>query len=254
MDATHKPVTQDSIRSLLLRSDAAVEEALLRLYERQTQDEKQTRDAKHRNHRGFSGRDAAKGTKYAQWILGMRRDHGANPGEGLRRADHKTSAREITLRYTRQLLEVVTEKAAKASPTRDVVVLTDADAFADEAAMDAIVRKGELEENRRVAEFKARRDERLQEPAFAPGTRVTTRLFWGYNTLAELELSGTIEGDHVRVRIGTVTDPGSERGNVVHTGLVMAAGRMDNGTAANRVLFRGKSVWVRTFSLQRVMP
>lgn len=242
MDTT-KPVTQDAIRSLLQRSDAAVEEAILRLYERQTQDEKRAHDAKHRNHRGFSGRDAAKGTKYAQWIIGMRRDHKAKPGEGLRRADHKVNAREITLRYTRQLLEVASEKAVKAPAT----FTTQAQADLDEAEMNAIVRQGELEENRRVAEFKARRDERLQYPTFTPGTKVTTKLVWGYPTKESLALAGTREGDLIRVQIGQLNR--GQTNGVTITGLVMAADRMDDGTPINRVLFNRKSVWTRTFNL-----
>lgn len=263
MNATFKPITQDAIRSLLQRSDAAVEEAILRLYERQTQDEKRSHDAKYRNRRGFSGRDAALGTKYAQWIIGMRRDHKAKPGEGLHRADHKANAREIALRYTRQLLEEATEKAAARAACRRIdaagkagqlPILDDltivnaraqaqADADADESMMNAIVHQGELEEAHRVAEFKAHRDERLNESTLPPGSRVATRLFWGYQTLTGLTLSGTTEGDRLRVQVGTT--PG-----VVHVGLVTAAGRTANGTAANRVLFHRKSAWVRTSDLQ----
>lgn len=254
MDTTPATISQDSIRALLLQSDTAVEEALLRLYARQTQDEKQTRDAKHRNHRGFNGRDAKAGSKYAVWIIGMRRDHKAKPGTCLQRPDHKVKAREIALRYTRQLLEEALEKRARQqkAAAHDVATTTSC-AAADEAVMNAIVQAAELEEAHRVAQFKAWRDERLQEPTFVPGARVATKLIWGYSTIAELALSGTYEGDIVRVAIGKVPQAsGAEWGNVVHTGLVMAAGRMDDGTPVNRVLFGGKSVWVRSFSLQRV--
>lgn len=243
--ATPATISQDSIRVLLQHSDAAVEEALLRLYARQTQDEKQTRDAKHRNHRGFNGRDAKVGSKYAVWIIGMRRDHKAKPGNALQRPDHKTKAREIALRYTRQLLEEALEKQARLQKAveRDVVVMTDG--HTDEAAMDAIAQAAELEESRRVAEFKARRDDRLQEPTFSPGVRVSTKLIWGYHAIEDLALSGTREGDRVRVQIGPTAT-----GDVTHTGLVVAAGRLGDGTPANRVLFDGKSVWVRSLSLR----
>lgn len=46
--------TADSIRQLLLTNDRAVLRGLVRLYERQTQDEKATSNARHRNSRGFN--------------------------------------------------------------------------------------------------------------------------------------------------------------------------------------------------------
>ena len=108
MDAAKKnpaaPPTQDQIRALLEASDRAVEEAILRLHARQTQDEQAARDTKHRNHRGFSAAHARTGSKYAGWIIGMRAN-GSRPGDCLKRGDHKAKARDLALRYVRQLHE-----------------------------------------------------------------------------------------------------------------------------------------------------
>ena len=241
MDATKQPrPTRESIRALLQRSDAAVEEALLRLHARQTTDEKRAKDAKHRNSRGFSAAHARRGSKYAEWIVGMRRDHKAQPGQGLRRQDHKDAARELVLHYVDQLLEEAEAKwdAAHASPAPAPAPVRDP----DEAAMDAMVQEAELDEARRVAEFKARRDDNLQVPAHRPGTAVTTRLRWGYRTLADLELSGTHEGDLRRIEVRPESKPEAH-------GLVVAAGRLDDGTPACRVLVGRTNAWVRSADL-----
>lgn len=114
MDATTKkvhtgPPTQDQIRELLDRSDHAVEEAVLRLFERQTQDEQAAKDTKHRNSQGFSAAHAKLGSKYAGWIRGMRAK-GTRPGDCLQRADHKAKARVLVRHYVRQLHEEATAK------------------------------------------------------------------------------------------------------------------------------------------------
>ena len=56
---------------LLFKSDNAVERAMVVLFERQTRDEQNTKDAKHLNGVGFSSADAVAGTHFAQWIQGF---------------------------------------------------------------------------------------------------------------------------------------------------------------------------------------
>lgn len=114
MDAAKKktpagPPTPEQIRELLDRSDYAVEEAVLRLFERQTRDEQAARDTRHRNSRGFSAAHARLGSKYAGWIRGMRAK-GSRPGTCLQRADHKVKARDLVRHYVRQLHEKATAK------------------------------------------------------------------------------------------------------------------------------------------------
>lgn len=104
------------IEELLKTNDKAVERAIIAIYDRQTQDEKQASDTKHTNHRGFRANHASKGSYYARWVLGGRRLTG----------DHLANARKIALHYTSQLLDVtknkeVASKPALAAPTNSYV-------------------------------------------------------------------------------------------------------------------------------------
>jgi hypothetical protein len=96
--------TKESIQDLLAKSDAAVERAMVAIYDRQTQDEKATSDTRHTNQRGFSGAHASKGSYYARWVLGGRHLTGS----------HLAKARAMSMHYWRQLLEVAEAKTAKA--------------------------------------------------------------------------------------------------------------------------------------------
>jgi len=87
--------TKDTIVELLNKNDRAVERAILCLFDRQTSDEKVDSITKHYNNRGFCPCHAVRGTKMARWILSGRHLTGW----------HLAKAREITLRYTRQLVE-----------------------------------------------------------------------------------------------------------------------------------------------------
>jgi hypothetical protein len=58
--------TTDSIRDLLTRNPKAVYRALVVLFERQTDDEKESEETKHDNGRGFNYRDAKFGSDLAQ--------------------------------------------------------------------------------------------------------------------------------------------------------------------------------------------
>lgn len=92
--------TKDSIIALLDRSDKAVERAVLAIYNRQTEDEKNSSTTTHRNGRGFSGAHAELGTYYAKWILSGRQLTGR----------HLCKARAMSKRYVAQLLEEAQQK------------------------------------------------------------------------------------------------------------------------------------------------
>ena len=97
--------TVDSVKMLLATNNAAVERAMVVLFERQTSDEKATSDTRHTNSRGFSVAHASKGSYYARWVLSGRHLSG----------HHLDRARNIAMKYTRQLLEAVEAKAARSS-------------------------------------------------------------------------------------------------------------------------------------------
>lgn len=59
--------TKEKIIDLLATNDVAVARALVRLNERQTFDEQQAHDTKHRNNKGFRPCHASVGTKMAQY-------------------------------------------------------------------------------------------------------------------------------------------------------------------------------------------
>ncbi len=93
------------IERLLLTSDAAVERAIVAIYDRQTRDEKATSDTRHRNNVGFRANHASKGSYYARWINGGRKLTGS----------HLQNARRIALQYKRQLTEIANANAVKPS-------------------------------------------------------------------------------------------------------------------------------------------
>ena len=66
-----KTWTRTEINSLLLTSDRAVERAILRLFELQTEDEQSAANTNHQNGRGFASCDARAGTRFARWLQGM---------------------------------------------------------------------------------------------------------------------------------------------------------------------------------------
>ena len=95
--------TTKTIRDLLARNDLAVERAILAIYARQTADEKATSDTRHTNARGFSAAHASRGSYYARWIASGRHLTGV----------HLTTARELSLHYTRQLLDIAESNVAR---------------------------------------------------------------------------------------------------------------------------------------------
>lgn len=66
-----KSWTRDEINVLLRSNDLAVERAIVRLFELQTQDEQSTAATHLDNKCGFSACDAKAGTRFARWLLGM---------------------------------------------------------------------------------------------------------------------------------------------------------------------------------------
>lgn len=88
--------TKEQIVELLMNDNEAVERAVKAIYARQTEDEKHEKTTKHDNGRGFNAGDASVGTYMAKWCLRGNR----LTGGWL----HK--ARRMSLRYTRQLLEI----------------------------------------------------------------------------------------------------------------------------------------------------
>lgn len=96
---TMQRLTQQGIRRLLLSDDRAVERAILALYRRQTEDEKQS-GTKHANGRGFNITHARTGSYCARWIL-----------SGKKLTGHwLIDCRDIALFYSRQLLEIAKER------------------------------------------------------------------------------------------------------------------------------------------------
>lgn len=104
--ATH---TKESIQSLLDRSPAAVERALVVLFERQTRDEQASSDTHHYNTVGFTAFHARSGSKYAKWVLAGLRD-GKPLGRCIMSQWHQDKARGIVKHYWRQLIQAADDK------------------------------------------------------------------------------------------------------------------------------------------------
>jgi hypothetical protein len=85
-----------AIQKLLATNDRAVDRALIRIYERQTQDEKSAETTNHSNGRGFTGADAPFLTRLAKSCLRY---------NGLTEKQRYYVRRKIA-KYWRQLVEV----------------------------------------------------------------------------------------------------------------------------------------------------
>jgi hypothetical protein len=86
----------EQIVALLNTSDKAVERGIVAIYRRQTVDEQNDATTKHHNGMGFNARDARFGTYMAKYVL----DGKPLTGKFL------DTARKMTKRYVRQLVEV----------------------------------------------------------------------------------------------------------------------------------------------------
>lgn len=93
---TTKIWDRDMINDLLVRNDAAVERAMIRLYELQTQDEKSTDSTRVHNGQGFGSFYARRGSYYARWVQSGKRLSG----------HHLDAARKIALKHSRQLVDI----------------------------------------------------------------------------------------------------------------------------------------------------
>jgi hypothetical protein len=103
--------TPDTIKALLDRSDKAVERAVVAIYERQTVDEQDAGETRHRNHRGFASCHAHLGSYYARWIESGRHLDGK----------HLEKARRMMRWYTGQLLEIAAQRSTARSEEREVI-------------------------------------------------------------------------------------------------------------------------------------
>lgn len=68
---TTRTWTKADIKDLLVKSDMAVERAMLALYKLQTTDERRDADTKYDNDMGFNCFNAVTGTKFARFLQGM---------------------------------------------------------------------------------------------------------------------------------------------------------------------------------------
>lgn len=91
------------IEALLLKSDKAVNRAIVVLYNRQTRDERAVSDTKHTNKIGFSAAHARRGSYYGRWCSSGRTLSGR----------HLVKARELVLHYTQQLADEANAREAQ---------------------------------------------------------------------------------------------------------------------------------------------
>ena len=96
MADAQKVWTRDEIAALLERSNAAVERAVVAIFNLQTESEKESGSTICDNGVGFSGADSRRGTYYANWVL---------DGKHLSR-HHLDNARKMCKKYTRQLVMI----------------------------------------------------------------------------------------------------------------------------------------------------
>jgi len=94
--------TREAIQIILETNTKAVERGIVRIYERQTEDEQQSDNTKHSNSRGFNAADAKYGSYLARWVIGGRHLSGK----------HLAKAREMTIRYSGQLADLANQKSS----------------------------------------------------------------------------------------------------------------------------------------------
>ncbi len=88
--------TPETIKALLDRDVLAVERAIVAIYRRQTEDEKESYETKHHNRVGFAACHAHLGSYYARWILSGRHLSGS----------HVERARRMVRHYAGQLHQI----------------------------------------------------------------------------------------------------------------------------------------------------
>lgn len=117
---------RDEINEILNTSDAAVERAIIRLFELQNEDEQRHASTNVHNNRGFSSSDARAGTRFARWLQGM--DNKNVVRYAKKSLNHPRAAgifgrycqdggtvmdraRKIALKHSRQLVDIANAKA-----------------------------------------------------------------------------------------------------------------------------------------------
>lgn len=93
---------EQRIEHLIETNQVFLERALIKIYDRQTQDEKATKDAKHYNRVGFSAAHAKRMSYYARWVLSRRSLSGI----------HLQRCKDTLKQYRKQIMEEI----AAASP------------------------------------------------------------------------------------------------------------------------------------------
>lgn len=93
---------RDAINRILNASDIAVERGLIRIYKRQTSDEREFGVSIHANGVGFSKYDDDFGTSLAKWLLN--RDHIPEGRRFTRK--QMNAARKLVLKYSKQLTDI----------------------------------------------------------------------------------------------------------------------------------------------------
>jgi len=132
------------IEELLTRSDVAVEQAIVRIYDRQTHDEKAAHATVEDNGIGFQACDARRGTYWARLILGGRHLF----------ADRMPKARRMVIKYRVQLTVLAFQKKQKAERERQARLtrMSDATTFSPEdleREMQAMEAAGDRAQSRR---------------------------------------------------------------------------------------------------------
>jgi hypothetical protein len=112
MSTQTKIWTLNGLVELLQTNDAAVGRALVRIYEKQTADEKLVQATVVHNKVGFSGANARRGSYYAKWVLS---------GKSLT-GDHLAKARALAIKYRVQLLSIMADADPKSVYLKDLPV------------------------------------------------------------------------------------------------------------------------------------
>ena len=95
-----KTYTKEEIKTLLSKSNKAVERGILAIYGKQTVVEQVTESTLYGNGIGFSAFDANRGSYYAEWIKKGRHLTG----------EHIEKGRKIITKYSKQLADIANKK------------------------------------------------------------------------------------------------------------------------------------------------
>lgn len=105
--------TADQMLEMINKSDEVCCSALVQLYYRQTEDEKETAQTTHSNKQGFNALDAAILSSFAEQVIANRklREEGRFEYKILLSRKQLELARVKIRKYVRQLVEIACEKA-----------------------------------------------------------------------------------------------------------------------------------------------